>query len=102
MTDQEVFEKFMLWMGMKLFQNIKVNGNSVITYIDTEECDKHFTKVGYDEFYAGLNDGDRQPTEAVIHQWLEDEYPHLNSTQRRSAYQSTRRTIGSEKVKDPQ
>ena len=53
MTDKEIYERFMLWMGMKPFQTKRVNENTIITYIDTDNCDDRFTKIGYDEFYAG-------------------------------------------------
>ncbi len=53
MTDKEVFEKFMGWMGMKVFKTKDVDKQVVVNYYDIDNCDVRFTKCGYDEFYAG-------------------------------------------------
>ena len=53
MTDKEVFEKFMGWMGMKLSKTKDINTDLVVEYKDIDNCDVRFTTMGYDEFYAG-------------------------------------------------
>lgn len=53
MTDKEVFEKFMGWMGMKPSKTKTIDKNTVVRYDDINNCDVRFTKCGYDEFYAG-------------------------------------------------
>jgi hypothetical protein len=53
MTDKEVFEKFMGWMGMKPSKTKTIDKNTVVSYDDINNCDVRFTKCGYDEFYAG-------------------------------------------------
>ncbi len=54
MTDKEVFEKFMGWMGMKPSKTKTIDKNTVVRYEDIDNCDVRFTKCGYDEFYAGV------------------------------------------------
>lgn len=54
MTDKEVFEKFMGWMGMKPTKAKTIDKNTVVRYEDIYNCDVRFTKRGYDEFYAGV------------------------------------------------
>ena len=53
MTDKEVFEKFMGWMGMQVCKAKEINKEIVVEYEDTCNCEVRFTKCGYDEFYAG-------------------------------------------------
>jgi hypothetical protein len=53
MTDKEVFEKFMLWIGMKPSKTKEIGKNTAVRYDDVDNCDVRFTKTGYDEFYAG-------------------------------------------------
>jgi hypothetical protein len=53
MTDKEIYERFMLWMGMKPSKTKKVEENTVIRYEDIYNCYVRFTKTGYDEFYSG-------------------------------------------------
>jgi len=53
MTDKEVFEKFMGWMGMKVSKAKDIDKQIAVEYDDTYNCDVRFTKCGYDEFYAG-------------------------------------------------
>lgn len=53
MTDKEVFEKFMGWMGMKPSKTKTIDKNTVVRYDDINNYDVRFTKCGYDEFYAG-------------------------------------------------
>tara|TARA_R110000744_G_scaffold106969_1_gene203363 strand:+ start:200 stop:463 length:264 start_codon:yes stop_codon:yes gene_type:complete len=53
MTDKEVFEKFMGWMGMKASKNKHIDKQIVVEYEDINNCDVRLTKCGYDEFYAG-------------------------------------------------
>jgi len=53
MTDKEIYERFMLWIGMKPSKTKQVEENTVIRYDDIDNCDVRFTKTGYDEFYAG-------------------------------------------------
>jgi len=52
MTDKEIYERFMLWMGMKPSKTKQVEENTVIRYEDIDNCDVRFTKTGYGEFYA--------------------------------------------------
>ncbi len=53
MTDKEVFEKFMGWIGMEPSKTKEIKNKTAIEYKDTETCEERFTKLGYDEFYAG-------------------------------------------------
>ena len=53
MTDKEVFETFMKWMGMKQIETKLVDDTIVIKYDDSLACDTRFTTQGYDEFYSG-------------------------------------------------
>ena len=53
MTDKEVFEKFMSWMGMELSAKKNNNNLEAVIYDDTDKCDERFTKQGYDYFFAG-------------------------------------------------
>jgi restriction endonuclease S subunit len=53
MTDKEIYERFMLWMGMKTSKTKTIGKNTVVRYNDIDNCDVRFTKTGYDEFYAG-------------------------------------------------
>lgn len=53
MTDKEIFERFMLWIGMKPTINEKIGKRTVILYTDIGNCDVRFTKIGYDDFKAG-------------------------------------------------
>ena len=53
MTDKEIYERFMLWMGMMPSKTKQVEENTVIRYEDIDNCDVRFTKTGYDEFFAG-------------------------------------------------
>ena len=53
MTDKEVFEKFMGWMGMKPSKTKTIDNNTVIRYEDTYKCDVRVTKLGYDCFDTG-------------------------------------------------
>lgn len=54
MTDKEIFERFMGWMGMTIGRTkILVNGDIAMEYTDTQEPDKRFTVLGYDEFDTG-------------------------------------------------
>ena len=53
MTDKEVFEKFMGWMGMKLSKTKTIDKKTVVQYDDSYNCDARVTKQGHDEFYAG-------------------------------------------------
>ena len=61
MTDRQVFEKVMSWMGMEIY-NLKTlkDGDVVVEYIDESNSDGSsktpfdvLTTTGYDEFYAG-------------------------------------------------
>tara|TARA_R100000541_G_scaffold53690_1_gene61924 strand:- start:275 stop:535 length:261 start_codon:yes stop_codon:yes gene_type:complete len=54
MTDKQIFEKFMRWMGMKLSKTKTIGKKTVVQYDDTYHCDARVTKTGYEEFYAGL------------------------------------------------
>jgi hypothetical protein len=61
MIDREIYEKFMLWMGMKPSKTKVIGENTVVMYSDYDEntynptiCDDRFTKVGYDFFSAGV------------------------------------------------
>ncbi len=54
MTDKEVFEKFMAWIGMEPSKTNKIDNNTAVIYDDIGNCDVRFTKRGYDEFYAGV------------------------------------------------
>ena len=53
MTDKEIYERFMLWMGMKPSKTKTIDKNTAIRYDDIDNCDVRFTKMGYDKFYAG-------------------------------------------------
>jgi len=53
MTDKEIYERFMLWIGMKPSKTKEIGKNTVIQYDDIDNCDARFTKTGYEEFYAG-------------------------------------------------
>lgn len=53
MTDKEIFEKFMGWMGMHALDSHDTEEGTAIIYNDTGECSERFSKRGYDEFYAG-------------------------------------------------
>lgn len=52
MTDKEIYERFMLWIGMIPNKAKTIDKNTVIRYEDSDICDVRFTKIGYDEFYA--------------------------------------------------
>lgn len=54
MTDREIFERTMFWMGMEI-ENLKTlkDGDVVIEYLNKSNCSEQFTTTGYDEFYAG-------------------------------------------------
>ena len=53
MTDKQVFEKFMGWMGMKASRTKNVDNQLVVEYEDTDNCEVRVTKCGYDKFYSG-------------------------------------------------
>ena len=53
MCDKEVYEKFMMWMGMVVYKSIVIDGNTVLIYRDTNNFSDVFQCVGYDEFYSG-------------------------------------------------
>lgn len=54
MTDKQVFEHFMSWMGMCVKEEKTLpNGCVVFNYEDHNEDNILFTTQGYDEFYAG-------------------------------------------------
>ncbi len=52
-TDKEIFESFMLWIGMKPYKTKEINKTTVVKYTDTNTSDIRFTKMGYEEFSAG-------------------------------------------------
>lgn len=53
MTDREVYEKFMLWMGMTPTRSVTtLEGITAVIYEDKEDTDSRFEAVGYDEFNA--------------------------------------------------
>jgi hypothetical protein len=53
MSDKEVYEKFMSWMGMKLSKIKELDNKTVVEYQDTNTNTEKFTTVGYDEFFSG-------------------------------------------------
>jgi hypothetical protein len=53
MSDKEVYEKFMSWMGMKLSKTKELDNKTVVEYQDTNTNTDKFTTVGYDEFFSG-------------------------------------------------
>jgi hypothetical protein len=53
MTDKEIFERFMLWIGMKPTIHEKIGKRTLVLYKDINNCDVRFTKRGYDDFKAG-------------------------------------------------
>ena len=53
MTDKQIFEKFMKWMGMRLSKTKTIDKKTVVQYDDTYHCDVRVTKTGYEEFYSG-------------------------------------------------
>lgn len=53
MTDKEIFERFMGWMGMVEDTTKVIDNNTVIKYKDINNWDTRFTTQGYDEFYSG-------------------------------------------------
>ena len=56
MTDRQVFEKFMKWIGMSTIKAKEIDGQDVVTYNNNNNPrtnDPRFTTIGYDEFYAG-------------------------------------------------
>jgi len=53
MSDKEIYEKFMLWMGMKATKTKIIEKNTVVRFEDIGKIDNRFTKFGYDEFFAG-------------------------------------------------
>ncbi len=58
MTDREVFEKMMSWMGMSVDENATMeNGNQIVCYKDDYAempiPNSPMSKLGYDEFHAG-------------------------------------------------
>ena len=67
MTDKEVYEKFMSWIGMEPSRSKQIGENTAIRYDDTGRCDVRFTKVGYELFYAGaVFDGSGKIVRAFI------------------------------------
>ena len=55
MTDKEVFEKFMSWMGMTPILTKEHDGNTIIVFDDKgDRGNDVFSKVGHDEFYSGI------------------------------------------------
>lgn len=53
MSDKEVYEKFMSWMGMKLSKTKALDNKTVVEYQDVHSNTDKFTTIGYDEFYSG-------------------------------------------------
>ena len=54
MTDRQIFEHFMAWMGMTQNRSAKnCASNELVKFCDGGDGDPRFTKCGYDEFYAG-------------------------------------------------
>lgn len=55
MSDIEVFKKVMNWMQMEVLKEKTLdNGHIVLKFQDTKNDSDVFTKIGYDEFYAGI------------------------------------------------
>jgi len=52
MTDRDVFEKFMEWLGMAPIRSINSNGDCIVEYREGDKWCDFFSSVGYDEFYA--------------------------------------------------
>jgi hypothetical protein len=54
MTDKDIFEKYMKWMGMSPVIEKEINGNTIIIFDDDGgRGSDTFSKVGYDEFKSG-------------------------------------------------
>ncbi len=57
MTDKQVFEKFMSWMGMAVEKSAQLNGIEAFTYEDSygenAKIDDRFSGIGYESFSAG-------------------------------------------------
>ena len=55
LKDVDVFKKFMSFMQMKVSkEKVLEDGNTLLIFSDTNENSSTFTKVGYNEFYAGI------------------------------------------------
>lgn len=53
MSERDVFEKMMSWMGMEVVKTKQNSDSIVVVYEDIGKGDSRFTTMGYDEFYAG-------------------------------------------------
>ena len=75
MSDKEVYEKFMSWMGMKLSKTKAFDDKTVVEYKDTHSNTDKFTTIGYDEFYSGAifdKDGN------ILKGYLDSHVAHLS------------------------
>ena len=82
MTDKQVFEKFMGWMGMKASRGKNIYNQIVVEYEDTGKRDIRLTKCGYDEFYAGaIFDENGKMLKSYIDShvaWVSDNHDDIN------------------------
>lgn len=53
MTDKDIFERTMSWLGMRTLNTVVFGKETIVIYDDVDECDPRFSKVGYDQFKAG-------------------------------------------------
>jgi hypothetical protein len=75
MSDKEVYEKFMSWMGMKLSKTKALGNKTVVEYRDTHSNTDKFTTIGYDGFFSGAifdNDGN------ILKGYLDSHVAHLS------------------------
>tara|TARA_R110002020_G_scaffold203143_4_gene406471 strand:- start:685 stop:951 length:267 start_codon:yes stop_codon:yes gene_type:complete len=83
MSDKEVYEKFMSWMGMKLSKTKALNNKTVVEYRDTISNTDKFTTIGYDEFFSGAifdNDGNILKAYLDSHAaWISDNAKHIDN-----------------------
>jgi len=78
MTDREVFEKFMHWMGMPIDKSMMVEEGEAILYNDEygrKQKHESFTTCGYEEFHAGaIFDADGK----MVRGYMDSHVAHLS------------------------
>lgn len=58
MTDKQIFERFMEWMGMVIRDSKETERGLLVIYEDQMHDTPKFTTQGYDEFWSGALFGD--------------------------------------------
>jgi len=53
MTEREIFETFMSWIGMSVDHKQREDGFTYVIYHQNERGKDCFETLGYDEFYSG-------------------------------------------------